>query len=91
MLTNAEPAPLVPISEGERLVALDILRAVALLGVFLMNVEYFTRPLETVGYGIQPGLHGPDYVIAWFEYVFLLGKFWTMFALLFGMGFAVMA
>lgn len=85
------PAPLTPISEGERLVALDILRAVALLGVFLMNVEYFTRPLETVGYGIQPGLLGANYAVAWFEYVFLLGKFWTVFALLFGMGFAVMA
>lgn len=55
-----------------------------------MNVEYFTRPLETVARAIEPGLRGANYALAWFEYVFMHGKFWTMFAMLFGMGFAVM-
>jgi uncharacterized protein len=84
------PATLSPIPEKERLVALDILRAIALSGVFLINVEYFTRPIETTGYGIEPGLVGANRALAWFEYVFVHGKFWMLFAMLFGMGFAVM-
>lgn len=79
-----------PIAEPERIQTLDILRAVALFGVFLMNVQYFTQPLETIGRAIEPGLRGGNYALAWFEYVFMHGKFWTLFAMLFGMGFAVM-
>lgn len=81
---------LTPIGDADRLLTLDIVRAVALFGVFLMNVEYFTRPLQTPDRMIEPGLTGANYALAWFEYVFMHGKFWTLFALLFGMGFAVM-
>lgn len=89
-LSDARSPGLSPIAEPERIQTLDILRAVALFGVFLMNVEYLTRPLETVARAIEPGLRGANHALAWFEYVFMHGKFWTMFAMLFGMGFAVM-
>lgn len=89
-LSEARSPGLSPIAEPERIQTLDILRAVALFGVFLMNVQYFTQPLETIGRAIEPGLHGVNYALAWFEYVFMHGKFWTLFAMLFGMGFAVM-
>lgn len=92
MTTVVHPRPQVlsPVAEQERITLLDILRAVALFGVFLMNVEFFTRPLESVGRMVEPGLSGLDHTVAWIEYVFMHGKFWTMFSLLFGMGFAVM-
>jgi uncharacterized protein len=80
-----------PLAERERLVTLDILRAVALFGVFLMNMEFFTRPLGASGLGIEPGLAGFEYLLAWLEYVLVKGKFWMLFAMLFGMGFAVMS
>lgn len=89
-LSEARSPGLSPIAEPERIQTLDILRAVALFGVFLMNVQYFTQPLETIGRAIEPGLQGANYALAWFEYVFMHGKFWTLFAMLFGMGFAVM-
>lgn len=89
-LSEARSPGLSPIAEPERIQTLDILRAVALFGVFLMNVQYFTQPLETIGRAIEPGLHGANYALAWFEYVFMHGKFWMLFAALFGMGFAVM-
>lgn len=79
-----------PIAEQQRSQTLDIVRAVALFGVFLMNVEYFARPLQASERMIEPGLHGLNHALAWFEYVFMHGKFWTLFAMLFGMGFAVM-
>lgn len=84
------PALLSPVAEHDRIVALDILRAIALFGVFLVNVEYFARPIEASGYGIEPGLAGVNHALAWVEYVLVMHKSWTLFAMLFGMGFAVM-
>lgn len=87
---SAASRPLAPTAAGERIAALDILRAIALFGVFLVNVEFFARPIETSGFGIEPGLSGVNHALAWIEYVLVTGKSWTLFAMLFGMGFAVM-
>lgn len=80
----------VPVQAAERIHALDIVRGFALIGIFLMNVEWFSRPISELGTGVDPNLHGMDYAASWFIYTFVQGKFWTMFSLLFGMGFAVM-
>jgi uncharacterized protein len=81
---------LAPIRAAERIAALDIIRGLALIGIFLMNVEWFTRPLAEFGTGVDVNQHGLSYLASWFVYTFVQGKFWTMFSLLFGMGFAVM-
>ncbi|QGW64428.1 DUF418 domain-containing protein [Lysobacter soli] len=80
----------VPVAASERVVSLDVLRGLALLGIGLMNVEYFSRPLRDMGQGLDPSLHPVDYALAWLVYVFVQGKFWILFSLLFGMGFAVL-
>ncbi|MBC7655963.1 MAG: DUF418 domain-containing protein, partial [Frankiaceae bacterium] len=59
-------------------------------GIFLMNVEWFTRPIAELGTGVDVSQTGINYVASWMIYTFVQGKFWTMFSLLFGMGFAVM-
>lgn len=80
-----------PIPAGERINALDVLRGFALLGIFLMNIEFFSRPLQDIGgAGIDPLMQGADYVADALIYFFVQSKFWTLFSLLFGMGFAVM-
>ncbi len=84
------PTLLTPVAASERIVALDVIRGIALLGIFLMNVEFFNRPMADLDIGMPPGLTGIDYWAGWFVHVFVRGKFWTMFSLLFGMGFAVM-
>jgi uncharacterized membrane protein YeiB len=81
---------LVPITANQRIEALDVVRGFALLGIFLMNVEYFNRTLSSLGQGMPRGLTGIDWVTSWFIAYFVQGKFWTIFSLLFGMGFAVM-
>jgi uncharacterized protein len=48
------------------------------------------RPLASIWDMLPSTLHGLDYTAAWFIYTFVQGKFWTLFSLLFGMGFAVM-
>lgn len=87
---TAAPAALAPIAQTERIAALDIIRGFALFGIALMNVEWFTRPISELGRGIDPSLHGADYWVSWLVYVLVQGKFWTLFSLLFGIGFAVM-
>lgn len=84
------PAPFTPVAESQRIEALDVVRGFALLGIFLMNIEWFNRPLATFNEGMPRGLTGPDWWASWFIAYFVQGKFWTIFSLLFGMGFAVM-
>ncbi|WP_101924728.1 MULTISPECIES: DUF418 domain-containing protein [Luteimonas] len=78
-----------PLGERERIGALDALRGVALLGVLLMNVEWFSRPLQQLGAGLPPGIEGIDHGVAWLVHVFVASKFWVLFSMLFGMGFVV--
>ena len=77
-------------SPTTRIDALDVLRGFALVGICLVNVEYFNRPVAQSGAGMAPGLHGLDWLAAWVAAYFVSGKFWTIFGLLFGMGFALM-
>ena len=79
-----------PVAIRDRIQALDVVRGFALLGIALMNVEFFNRPIGELDMGMPAGTSGIDYWAGWFVHVFVRGKFWTMFSLLFGMGFAVM-
>lgn len=80
-----------PVPTGQRLEVMDVLRGIALLGVFAMNIEWFNRPMQQMGSGIPIDATGLDYAVAWVVHVFVAGKFWTMFSLLFGMGFVLMS
>ena len=92
--SGTTPAPVIagfaPLGENQRIEALDVVRGFALIGIFLMNIEWFSRPISTMGDGMPRGLTGLDWFASWFIAYFVQGKFWTIFSLLFGMGFAVM-
>lgn len=84
------PPPIAsPRPPEDRLHVLDALRGFALLGILLMNIEFFNRSVHDFMSGIDtsPGASG---WAAWIVYVFVQGKFWVLFSLLFGMGFALM-
>lgn len=78
-----------PLPPAERIHALDIIRGFALLGILLMNIEYFQRPMQAIVFGFDGTQVGVDRAVAWFSYVFVQGKFYTMFSLLFGLGFVL--
>lgn len=80
-----------PVAANERIATLDVLRGFALFGILLMNMEAFSGPLDMSFTGIDPHWQGWDYWADAFVYVFVQGKFFTLFSLLFGAGFAVMA
>ncbi|MBA4177459.1 MAG: hypothetical protein C0505_13015 [Leptothrix sp. (in: Bacteria)] len=88
---GAPPAAgLAPIATAQRIESLDVVRGFALLGIFLMNIEWFNRAFATIDEGMPRELSGLDWLASWFIAYFVQGKFWTIFSLLFGMGFAVM-
>ena len=80
-----------PIAPDERIATLDVLRGLALLGILLMNMEAFVGPLDLSTSGIDPHWQGVDRWADAFVYILVQGKFFTLFSLLFGAGFAVMA
>jgi uncharacterized membrane protein YeiB len=87
-MSETTPA-LLPLSESRRIDAMDILRGFALLGILLMNIEWFNRAVADIG-TFDKELTGLDHAVGWLIRCFVEGKFYKLFALLFGMGFAVM-
>ena len=71
-----------PVPSTERIVALDVLRGWAVFGMLVVNLGYFSR----LGLG-PPG--GADAVVAPLVQMLVAGKFWPLFSVLFGFGFAM--
>ena len=82
--------PLTPVANNERIQSLDVVRGFALIGILMMNVEFFNRAIADLGSGIPASATGANLWISYFAQYFVTGKFWTIFSLLFGMGFAIM-
>ncbi|HRG15486.1 MAG TPA: hypothetical protein PLB00_05795, partial [Pseudomonadota bacterium] len=80
---NAKPeSPIdtaTPISGAERIDVLDVIRGFALLGILLMNIEWFQRPIAALALGMDPSQQGIDHAVGWFIFTFVQGKFYTMF------------
>ena len=90
-MSTATTLHLAPVAPGDRIQAMDVLRGFALLGILLMNIEGFVGPLMASTSGVNPALSGADRIADLLVYVLVQGKFYTLFSLLFGMGFAVMS
>jgi uncharacterized protein len=85
------PTSFQPVAANERIAVLDVLRGFALLGIGLMNIQAFVGPLNAALTGVDPAMTGADWWADALVYILVQGKFYTLFSLLFGMGFAVMA
>jgi uncharacterized protein len=78
-----------PIDNKSRILVMDLLRGFALIGILFMNIEWFNRPISDL-FSFDFQLTGLDWAASWLVKVFIEGKFYRIFSLLFGMGFAVM-
>lgn len=78
-----------PVGAGERVLTLDVLRGVALLGILLVNMALFSGPAlwDVPGAERFPGL--ANRAAGLFVAFFASAKFITMFSLLFGIGVAL--
>ena len=83
-MSEVSMAPMVP---SKRIVALDVLRGFALLGILLMNIQSFAMPDEAyfnpLVYGDMMGLNRWVWILS---HVLADQKFMTIFSLLFGAG-----
>jgi uncharacterized protein len=81
-------APVGPVGASERVVTLDVLRGFALWGILFVNVTASSQPGDW--FGVRWGEIGTlDYVVEVLKLFFTQGKFYTLFAFLFGLGFAM--
>ena len=78
-----------PVAPAERMLVLDAIRGFALFGILMMNIEFFQRPIQALMLGFNSEQSGLDYAVAWLSFTFVQGKFYTLFSLLFGLGFIV--
>jgi len=83
------PPGLSPVQD--RLIHLDVLRGFALLGILLVNFEWFIRPLQAIMLGQESGLPPADRLTDLVITTLAEGKFYPLFSMLFGAGFALMA
>jgi len=77
-----------PISSGERIEILDVLRGLAVGGILVGNMQWFS------GYGMMPealAANAPlvDRLTHFLVHFFVEGKFYSIFSFLFGFGFAL--
>lgn len=74
----------------KRYIILDSLRGLALLGICLANFPEFSLYtfLDSTAQEAMPTA-GIDTVVRYLQYIFIDGKFYTLFSLLFGIGFSI--
>ena len=83
---SLSPKPETPQPAAERIAALDVLRGVALFGIFIMNMPGFSHSV----FSPPPADLAPvDAWVSWLRDLLFAGKFNLMFGLLFGIGFCL--
>lgn len=91
---HLEPTPpsgpaLAPITACERIVAIDVVRGFALLGILLVNMAFFAAPFQVVLLDTPWWPDLPDRVAEAAIRALAEGKFYVLFSLLFGLGMAL--
>lgn len=90
MIKTISTDPVGPVRSGERYILLDALRGLALLGICLANLPEFslyTFLKDEAAAGMPTA--GIDRIVRYLQYVLIDGKFYTLFSLLFGIGFSI--
>lgn len=89
--SEVETVPLAPVARQERIVLLDVLRGIAVLGIFLINMPLYVAP-GSAFFNWEEVLLWPERnerLATLFLHIFAQGKFYTLFSLLFGLGFGL--
>ena len=79
----------IPVQLNERISIMDSLRGIAILGIFIANLgagfSFYDATLNNSG----PFFHPLDKTFQFWQHVFIEGKFYSIFSLLFGWGMAI--
>ena len=92
MTANAHTHGAGPVSQAERIDAIDVLRGFALLGILAINIQSFAMPdaayFNPTAYG---DLQGANFHVWLWSRLLAEQKFMTIFSMLFGAGIVLMA
>lgn len=80
---------LAPVQATERINLMDALRGFAILGIFIANLGVGFAFYEYSPANAGPYFHPWDHTFQFWEHVFIEGKFYSIFSLLFGWGMAL--
>jgi uncharacterized protein len=81
-----------PMALKSRLMNIDIIRGIALLGILLMNIQAFSMNFSAYSNPTSFGdLTGINFTVYYFSHLFADQKFMTIFSILFGVGIVLMA
>lgn len=76
-----------PVPHNERILSVDILRGVAVLGILIMNIQHFSMPqaayINPTAYGDLSGLNLWVWILS---HILAREKFMSLFSMLFGAG-----
>src|SRR5258705_5362387 len=78
-----------PVQANERETFMDVLRGFAILGIFIANLDgfsWYSEDAHATGPMLLPGL---DHKMSFLHHMFVEGKFYSIFSLLFGWGIAL--
>ena len=90
MMENMNTDTARPVRSKERYLILDVLRGLALFGICLANFPEFSLYSFLKGeVAAAMPTAGADRIARYLQYVFIDGKFYTLFSLLFGIGFSI--
>ncbi|WP_144550818.1 DUF418 domain-containing protein [Peribacillus simplex] len=81
---------MVPLQENKRIVSIDVLRGLAILGIFLVNMPSFHSPLLYID-GAERWSEGWDRILYRFSDIVAQASFYPLFAFLFGFGAIILA
>lgn len=81
---------MVPLQENKRIVSIDVLRGLAILGIFLVNMPSFHSPLLYID-GEERWSGGWDRILYRFSDIVAQASFYPLFAFLFGFGAIILA
>lgn len=78
-----------PVKPSERLLLLDILRGFAIFGILLVNIHFYSRPLFAIFNFHDKNVSILDYLVQVGTNLFVSEKFYSILALLFGIGMGI--
>lgn len=88
---SPSPAAAGPVQGGERLIGLDMLRGVAVLGILVINIYAFAMPFVAYANPLVMGGTEAHNIGTWFfTHILIDQKFLSIFAMLFGAGMILM-
>jgi len=90
MINQTPTAVASPVEPPARLLGLDVARGIALLGIFVVNIQFFSQAFGHFTFPVPESGDWLTRALFYVQGVFFTGRFYPLFSMLFGMGLVLM-